>query len=286
MENAREARRRKILERGSDRLALITGQGRSVPDSSPPPPPSPLTKEDDPRTSISPFSGYDATSSHFSNQYGSNKDTSGTAAEIAGGERSNGISRTRACNEIVGGKEDEINICESRNVAEVKAHQKDRDSKLLNPPVPQKSSDQVVDTVESQAREKKQILFSSKQVSRSVSTSENTRLLFAVTVALMVILSNHGYALGGAASIINFRPLFLVMLSDITIVLGLLMTTQARVEKVKEKGSRTGKEEYGPAANTNTDDALEAFLMFQKVARAVFMDCSICSAIMISGLCI
>ena len=78
---------------------------------------------------VSPFSGYDATSSHFSNQYGSNKDTSGTAAEIAGGERSNGISRTRACNEIVGGKEDEINICESRNVAEVKAHQKDRDSK-------------------------------------------------------------------------------------------------------------------------------------------------------------
>lgn len=233
---------------------------------------------------VSPFSGYDATSSHFSNQYGSNKDTSGTAAEIAGGERSNGISRTRACNEIVGGKEDEINICESQNVAEVKAHQKDRDSKLLNLPVPQKSSDQVVDTVESQAREKKQILFSSKQVSRSVSTSENTRLLFAVTVALMVILSNHGYALGGAASILNFRPLFLVMLSDITIVLGLLMTTQARVKKVKEKVSRTGKEEYGPAANT--DDALEAFLMFQKVARAIFMDCSICAAIMISGLSI
>ncbi|RZR73701.1 hypothetical protein BHM03_00027173 [Ensete ventricosum] len=277
MENAREARRRKILERGSDRLALITGQGRSVPDSSPPPPPSPLTKEDDPRTSISPFSGYDATNSHFSNQYGSNKDTSGTtAAEIAGGERSNGISRTRACNEIVGGKKDEISICESRNVAD----QNDRDSKLLNPPVPQKSSDQVVDTVESKAREKKQILFSSKQVSHSVSTSENTRLLFAVAIALLVILSNHGYSLGGASSIINFRPLFLVMLSDITIVLGLLMTTQARVEKVKEKGSRTGKEEYDSA-----DDALEAFLMFQKAARAVFMDCSICAAIMICGLC-
>lgn len=35
MENARDARRRRILERGSDRLALISGQVQSNPDSSP-----------------------------------------------------------------------------------------------------------------------------------------------------------------------------------------------------------------------------------------------------------
>ncbi|KAG1346280.1 hypothetical protein COCNU_06G001090 [Cocos nucifera] len=34
MENAREARRRKIMERGSERLAFITGQSRSLTPSS------------------------------------------------------------------------------------------------------------------------------------------------------------------------------------------------------------------------------------------------------------
>lgn len=38
--NSREARRRKILERGSDRLAFITGQINGVP----PPPPSSLSQ--------------------------------------------------------------------------------------------------------------------------------------------------------------------------------------------------------------------------------------------------
>lgn len=37
--NQREARRRRILERGSDRLALITGQIQSLPSSSASPPP-------------------------------------------------------------------------------------------------------------------------------------------------------------------------------------------------------------------------------------------------------
>lgn len=52
MESARDARRRRILERGTDRLAFITGQARSVPDSSPPPSPSaPPPKEAHPKTS-------------------------------------------------------------------------------------------------------------------------------------------------------------------------------------------------------------------------------------------
>lgn len=34
MESARESRRRRILERGSDRLAFISGQARAFPDSS------------------------------------------------------------------------------------------------------------------------------------------------------------------------------------------------------------------------------------------------------------
>ncbi|RWW17768.1 hypothetical protein GW17_00018279 [Ensete ventricosum] len=52
MESAREARRRRILERGTDRLAFITGQAGSVPDSSPCPSPSPPPpKEAHPNTS-------------------------------------------------------------------------------------------------------------------------------------------------------------------------------------------------------------------------------------------
>lgn len=49
MEASREARRRRILERGSDRLALITGRIQTLPSSSSSPYPSSLPSDPDPQ---------------------------------------------------------------------------------------------------------------------------------------------------------------------------------------------------------------------------------------------
>ncbi|CAL9206934.1 unnamed protein product [Musa hybrid cultivar] len=292
MENAREARRRRILERGTDRLAFIAGQARSIPDSSPPPSPSPPPpKEAHPKTSVAPLSEDDgATISRFSDQYRSQASgPAGERTEPAGERTESERSHVKALasDEMHGDKkEDDICTCESGNEAKAKTVQSGRDSELLTSAMAPRSSDEVVDAALPTApRVKKQLMFSSKQVSRSIAASENIRLIGAVMIALLVILSNHGYAFGGAVmgSILNFRPLFLVMLTDVTIVLGLLITNHGTDAKENEK-ARTGKQEHGWPSNIG--DALEAWLMIRTVSTAVFMDCSICAVIMIAGLCV
>ncbi|URD83858.1 hypothetical protein MUK42_19106 [Musa troglodytarum] len=275
MESAREARRRRILERGTDRLAFITGQARSVPDSSPPPSPSPPPpKEAHPKTSVAPLSEDEgATISRFSDQYRSQ--ASGPAGE-----------RTES-DEIHGDKkEDDICACESGNEAKAKTVRSGRDSEPLTGAMAPRPSDEVVDAALPTApRVKEQLMFSSKQVSHSVAASENIRLIGAVVIALLVILSNHGYAFSGAVmgSILNFRPLFLVMLTDVTVVLGLLITNRGTDAQENER-ARMGKQEHGWPSNIG--DTLEVWWMLRTVSSAVFMDCSICAVIMIAGLCV
>lgn len=162
---------------------------------------------------------------------------------------------------------------------EVKELQRNKVSELCNTSVAQKTPDQVLDTALS-ARLMKQLTISSKQVSLIVSASENARLLCAFTIAIFAIISS---CLGGAfgGSIINCRPLFLVILADLTIVFWFLMANHGGD---KQKAAKNQKLEYHWTGNVS--DILEAWLIFQEVAGAIFMDCSICAVVMISALCI
>ncbi|KAG6513219.1 uncharacterized protein LOC121969285 [Zingiber officinale] len=278
MESARESRRRRILERGSDRLAFISGQARSVPGST--------SASGDPHTSVGPLTEVHATNDHLSGQNGSNNDHKNASgmAELGGNSvRSN--ERPKAYKVLASDmtKNDDGATEPGRN-DQVKTLQTERDTMTPNTSVFESSSQQVAYPTVSTMQVKKQMPFSSKQVSRGISASENKRLLCAVIIALLVIMSNRGYTLGGgvANSILIFRPLFLAILTDITIILWLLMTTQHKAEKEKEK-VRTGRDESG---STNTvGDAVDALLAFQKAATAIFMDCSICAIIIICGLC-
>ncbi|RWV80536.1 hypothetical protein GW17_00058183, partial [Ensete ventricosum] len=234
---------------------------------------------------VAPLSEDDgATISGFSDQYRRSQ-ASGPAGERPESERSH--VKALASDEIHGDKkEDDICACKSGNEAKAKTVQSGRDSELLTSAMAPRSSDEVMDAaLPTEPRAKKQLMFSSKQVSRSVAASENKRSIGAVMIALLVVLSNHGYAFGGAVmgSIVNFRPLFLVMLTDVTIVLGLLMTNRGTDEKENER-ARSGKQEHGWPSNIG--DTLEAWLMLRTVSSAIFMDCSICAVIIIAGLCV
>ncbi|WOK96458.1 hypothetical protein Cni_G05165 [Canna indica] len=282
MENSREARRRKILERGSDRLAFIAGQVKSVPapSSSSPPPPFPQ-KEEHPQAPVAPSSEADVSRSHLSDKYGSSNNSTGTSWGRLENERNNGISKTHAQDEVlVNKKEDYISTSESRNQAEEQIQQNEIDSTLLSTSSANSSSNIVVST----ATSKKLVPFSSKQINDAISASENLRLLCAVTIALLVVASNHGFAVGGVfGSLTNLIPLLLLIMTDLTIVLWLLMTRQGSDDKKKER-ARTGGVESGWTGNMG--DILETLLTFSKVASSVFMDCSICAVMIISGLSI
>ncbi|XP_074573690.1 uncharacterized protein LOC141830102 [Curcuma longa] len=267
MDNARDARRRKILERGSDRLALISGQVQSVPDSSPRAP-----NEGHPPPSGSPFSRVEGTN----DQYKSNNDGKITASEREEIDKHKAIPTTQASIGVVSAKMEHNNTVFELK-PEVKELQRNQVSELRNTSVAQKSPDQVVDTASS-ARLMKNLTISSKQVSHVVSDSENARLLCAFTIAIFTIISScFGGAFGG--SIINFRPLFLDILADLTIVFWPLMANRGGD---KQKAAKNEKLEYHWTGNAS--DILEAWFIFQEVAGAIFMDCSICAVVMICAL--
>lgn len=128
--------------------------------------------------------------------------------------------------------------------------------------------------------------FTPRQLSASIAASENLRLLSSVVIALWAILSHHGYLLGA-----NFSPLFVVMLTDVSIIFGLLLLDKANKNKSEEadkanknKGEEAvslGKE--GSGWSTNIGGILEAVILFQQAASAIFMDCCICMIITICG---
>ncbi|KAJ0985500.1 hypothetical protein J5N97_003856 [Dioscorea zingiberensis] len=124
---------------------------------------------------------------------------------------------------------------------------------------------------------KDQSIFTAKKISHSISVSENLRLLCAVTIGLLVVLQYHNYAFAGkfVSSIINFRPLILVLLTDATIVLGRVLLTKDN----SNDNERTKKVETGTTNSLSI--ALEVGLTLQKGLMAVTMDCSICAVIMI-----
>ncbi|WOL17727.1 hypothetical protein Cni_G26520 [Canna indica] len=276
-----QARRRRLLERGTDRLAFITGKV-SVSDCGPSSPYS--LREDNPLTPSARFSRDEIDFSHSSDQYSSNKDDSDTTGEREEVKKSYENPKNQGSDKVIGiKKKDDIGISESK--AEERTFQTNYDSKPLVTSVTQRSSDKVVDKVVPTARVKKQFPYSSKQVSNAVSASGNVRLLIAVSIALLVVLSNHGFGFGAgiAISFTKFRPLFLVMLTDLSIILWLLMRIPNSDEKEKVP-PKTANDEYDWAENIG--DMLEAWFVFQNVASAIFMDCSICAIMMISGLCL
>lgn len=158
----------------------------------------------------------------------------------------------------------------------------EQDGKIVEPstsPIAHISSDQVVDRAPYVNSPLIHQVLTSKQISRAISASENIRLLCAVSVALLVVMSTRGYSFG---TIANFRPLCLVLLTDTTVVIGHLFVSRKSQSEDGEEARRRRQDKIGLA--NNIGNALEIGLVFQKALNAAFMDCSICAVIMISGL--
>ncbi|KAK9130874.1 hypothetical protein Sjap_011361 [Stephania japonica] len=253
--SAREARRKKILERGSDRLALISGQIHSLPSSS---------SSSKPQLHVS--------------SYGE-KNTFGMPSskpEISNESAENVVFKSRE------GEANDNKIEKPASDTSSKVHPSSSSSAVPH------SLKTTVNSEPHQPVEPKfnlPKLLSVDKVSSSISASENVRVLCSVCLALLVILSHLRFPLLGSRiikGIIASRPLYLLLLTDISIIFTPLFLKQGGYQKPGEESKKIPTEERNSQAEA-IGKALEVTLILYKVFTAAFLDCSIYAVAVICG---
>nr|DAD26953.1 TPA_asm: hypothetical protein HUJ06_028421 [Nelumbo nucifera] len=157
----------------------------------------------------------------------------------------------------------------------------------MDSPTAQHSSNSMIDTeprAETQLHHTNKIIL--KEISSSISASEVNRLLCSITIALLVVLSHLNIPLlssGFVKSIITFRPLYLILLTDATIVFArILSLKQGCTENPKEEEQRSSEDGFDWIADVGK--ALEIVLVLQKAAAAAFLDCGVYVVLVVCGL--
>ncbi|KAK8474498.1 hypothetical protein V6N13_063262 [Hibiscus sabdariffa] len=130
-------------------------------------------------------------------------------------------------------------------------------------------------------------LFSSKLLNSCIIASERTRSLCALVIAFCVLLSHINFSLFGLSigtpdSNIASKPLYVILLTDFTIVLSRLF--------LDRKGVSVEAEEEKPAASQDNKEnwdatvvLLERGLVAYRTVRALFTDFSIYAVVVICG---
>lgn len=140
---------------------------------------------------------------------------------------------------------------------------------------------------DSETRSRQQNFFTPKQISAAIDASLKTRLLCSTIVAVLVVLSHLGFPLQGnrfLGSIISFRPLYFILLTNVTLVITRLLFDDhgSSQRAIGEENKAASTDDYNWAERLGK--TLELGLVAQKVIDAVFMDCSVYAIIVICGL--
>ncbi|KAM1077803.1 hypothetical protein ACFX2I_024944 [Malus domestica] len=270
MDNAsREERRRRIVERGSDRMALITGRIQSLPPPSPPPSPS-----------VPPQSHR-----HNAGTEGKVDNRAGSPLQKAHEARSEDVSRKD--NVETGSQLDGPSSfkCDTITTSTMEPQGAgDTTAKIqtqLGTSVVQKAS---TDTEPASRRHTRARFFSSKRLNSCIVESECTRVVCSLIIAFLVVLSFADYALFGmnlvnSESVVASRPLYIILLTDVTIVFAWLWLVKR--EEVEEEGAA------GPQDGHNWVEAvklLERGLVVYQAIRGIFIDFSVYAVVVICGL--
>ncbi|KAF5196692.1 hypothetical protein FRX31_013722 [Thalictrum thalictroides] len=325
---SREARRKRILEKGSDRLALITGRIDSLPeetqsqlpgnllavslpaeDSSqlnlpiPPPHSSNATSQDEGfarrRASIGSIRNASIdTASSLESELGkceTRVDTTKTPVL----DRSRKLHPDLIPSTALGpsdSADDESSLRQETRIDETHVDAArvcvlDRSRQLQPALVPSTAvgtSNSAVDEPcprrEAQPHFSK--LFTANKISSTVTASENIRIITSITIAVLVVLSHLRVPLLSSyiiAAILTTRPVYLVLLTDVTIVVAQILSVKQVVsEKMGgEIKPADSEDEHSGAEGLGT---LEAGLMLYKAVTAAFMDCSVYLVVVICGL--
>ncbi|KAI5556374.1 hypothetical protein POPTR_018G035800v4 [Populus trichocarpa] len=262
----RESRRRKIVDRGSDRLALITGQIQAIPSQK-------LISEDSlPHISdeitVSPDGKDGVSDSTLVNSepttIASGSDGSTVETSLRGFETGVGAS-------LAPSVETSSKVESSLATSTVqKSTRSSSGTEQKIKPRPHISS-----------------FVTSNQISSAIAASEKSRLLCSVVVGLLVVLSYLGFPLLGSnfvRSIIGFRPLYLLLLTNLTLVLvPLLFNNQRGFERAVDAENKIPSTD-GSDWIEQAGNVMEVGLVIQRAMDAAFMDCSVYAVIIIGGL--
>ncbi|XVF48484.1 hypothetical protein PTKIN_Ptkin03bG0194200 [Pterospermum kingtungense] len=270
---SRERRRRKILERGSDRLAFIKGQVQNLP----PRPLVPGDQDPPPNFSTQDTASSDAHDKGFSpvllkHDPVFDADPSQTSAYNGG---------------IVEGS-----VSQGGGASAESSKDPTFDGGEVNPmPVSLDDQGSFVSASgavqHSETQSQRHSFFTPKQISSAIDASEKTRLFCSKIVAILVVLSHLGFPLLGnrfLGSIISFRPLYFILLTNVTLVIMRLL-----FDDLGSSQKAIGDEHKAASADDNNwaeqlSKTLEAVFVARKVIDAVFMDCSVYTIIVICGL--
>ncbi|KAJ4836682.1 hypothetical protein Tsubulata_043325 [Turnera subulata] len=257
--DGRTERRRRIMEKGSDRLALITGQIRNLEDlSSPKRPPS--TSSDDPP----------APSESTSSIVPENVDVASSSQSV----------KQNDSDEIPKSSKPEKQLEPEKHQKLVATRQPTTDATLVQKPTGVTPSVQTILARPS--------FFSSKRINYCIIASERTRGICSLIIASLVLLSYISYPLLGmdivsSESIIASRPLYMVLLTDVTIVLARLFRerrNEYEEVEVEEKEAKGGDPDNWVGAVKLLERGLAAY----QAIRGMFIDCSIYLVVVVCGI--
>ncbi|GFP94479.1 hypothetical protein PHJA_001592300 [Phtheirospermum japonicum] len=255
---SREARRRRIIERGADRLALITGQIQSLP-------PEPVQFRSGACPPVQTPAGnlrdfFDDVAQH--EIIASNPDQESVPRHIFD-ETKEPLLENIEKRKIVslGVEEEKTQIAEE---------QSEISSSMQNPAQ--------VHQIEHTLRDS----FTPGQISSAISASETIRMCCSVAAAVLVILSYVGFPiLGGRIfrSVLISEPFYMLLLTNISIVVGRLVLGHqgaGRTSSVAKFGGNGLVDQMGKA--------LELGLLLQKISGAMFIDFGVYAIVLVCGL--
>ncbi|KAL5558784.1 hypothetical protein UlMin_034995 [Ulmus minor] len=286
---AREARRRKIVERGSDRLALITGRIQTLPASSPLPTSSDLHPQTQDTIPLSqPFaSHHEDYESHVTGKSTApSQEDKGYSPVLPEDNPSTDAGPTidnfDGSNQVAPLNKFEPNLEALRAPASDDSIAR---ASLVSS-TDQSSSVSALAAENRLGRTQKFGSFSPNQISTALGATERTRIFCSLAIALVVILSHIGFPLLGSKmvkGVLSFRPLYLVLLTNVTVVLAKLL------DKQRVSGRTDRPENQTPPADgndwaTQLGKTLEIGFLMKKMIDAVFMDCAVYAILAVCGL--
>ncbi|KAF8775235.1 hypothetical protein HU200_004637 [Digitaria exilis] len=312
MEKGAGTRRRRLVERGSDRLAFITGQTRSL--SCDPIPGSPSSFESDPTHQSEP--------QQIEGDFGGEKFNDRTELQKSvprASIRSEARARTLSYDNLVPefkradipqeikakplSYEDELfrkfktgsAVPEIQPVNETPLHspnqetfskktthdetpsvQPRREVEMRPRYVSPSQSNQADEAGWSMETLKELMNFTPQEITKAISATESNRFLASIAIAFLVVLSNWGLDIGGVITrvLVGTRPLLFLIITNITIVMTLLMENRDTNARGRPVGPNLGSAD-------SLGQMLEIGLLLQKALGALLIDCSVCAVIMI-----
>lgn len=132
-------------------------------------------------------------------------------------------------------------------------------------------------------------LFSSKRINSCIISSEKARSLCALIIALWVVLSyrddpSNGRNLVNSGSVLASRPLYIVLLTDVAIVLGqTYLGSRGESSEEADNNERVASSEDEENWRQAIKLMERGLVVYQSI-RAVFIDFSIYTVVLIFGL--